>query len=72
MNASTFQFFDFESARLPTVAWLETAIYGEIIEDTHKVEALEYLYQQIRAIALSQEGSLGLIKQIADGYDGKP
>lgn len=29
LNAATFHLLDFQSARLPTVGWLETAIYGD-------------------------------------------
>lgn len=66
LNAATFHLLDFESARLPTVGWLETAIYGELTEDARKVDALQYLYEQARAIALDVDDSLQLIDRIAN------
>ncbi|WP_454194278.1 DUF5753 domain-containing protein [Nocardia sp. Marseille-Q1738] len=65
LNTATFQLLDFESARLPMLGWLETAIYGEVIEDPKKVEALDYLYNQVRTIALDRDESLSLIDRIA-------
>ncbi|GAA5056763.1 DUF5753 domain-containing protein [Nocardia callitridis] len=65
LNAATFHLLDFNSARLPTIGWLETAIYGEIADSSRHVEALEYLYSQVQAIALDQADSLKLIDQIA-------
>ncbi|MFE3196297.1 helix-turn-helix domain-containing protein [Nocardia sp. NPDC059240] len=65
LNASTFNLLSFESPRLPVIAWLETAIYGEISEDTRRVDALQYLYDQVQAIALSKDDSLRLIDRIA-------
>lgn len=65
LNAATFHLLDFQSARLPTVGWLETAIYGELTEDSRKVDALQYLYEQASAIALSGDDSLQLIDRIA-------
>jgi hypothetical protein len=66
LNAATFHLLDFESARLPTVGWLETAIYGELTEDPRRVDALQYLYDQVRAIALDPDESLQLIGHIAN------
>ncbi|MQY24337.1 helix-turn-helix domain-containing protein [Nocardia macrotermitis] len=65
LNTATFHLIDFPSARLPTVGWLETAIHGELTEDARKVDAMQYLYDQVRAIALSPEDSLQLIDRIA-------
>ncbi len=65
LNAATFHLLDFESARLPTLGWVETAIYGEVADDPKRVAALEYLYNQVQAIALDRDESLHLIKQIA-------
>lgn len=65
LNASTFHLLAFESPRLPVLGWLETALYFEIVDDRQRVDALEYLYEQVQAIALSRSESLHLIDQIA-------
>ncbi|NNH71880.1 transcriptional regulator [Nocardia uniformis] len=65
LNVATFHLLDFESTRLPTVGWLDTAIYGELTEDRAKVEALDYLYRQLFTISLGREESLMLIDEIA-------
>lgn len=65
LNSATFHLLDFESARLPTVGWVESAAYGELAEDPKRVNALDYLYSQIQSIALDQKASLALIDRIA-------
>ncbi|WP_280404728.1 helix-turn-helix domain-containing protein [Nocardia brasiliensis] len=65
LNAATFHLLTFESARLPPLGWVETAIYGEVADDPKRVSALEYLYEQVQAIALPQDESLRLIEQSA-------
>ena len=65
LNSATFHLLDFESARMPTVGWVESAAYGELVEDPKRVTALDYLYNQIQSIALEQEPSLELIDRIA-------
>ncbi|WP_227833628.1 DUF5753 domain-containing protein [Nocardia macrotermitis] len=65
LNAATFHLLDFGNPRLPILGWLETAIYGEITDETTQVDALEYLYNQMRSIALDREESSRLIKDIA-------
>ncbi|WP_194838268.1 DUF5753 domain-containing protein [Nocardia sp. XZ_19_369] len=65
LNAATFHILGFESPRLPKVGWLETAIYGEVASDTKRVDALDYLHNQLRSMALSREESLQLIDQTA-------
>ncbi|MFI5777613.1 DUF5753 domain-containing protein [Nocardia sp. NPDC051570] len=65
LNASTFHLLDFESPRLPTLGWLETAIYGETVYDHKRVETLDYLYRRVESIALDRDESARLIDQIA-------
>ncbi|QIS17609.1 helix-turn-helix domain-containing protein [Nocardia terpenica] len=65
LNSATFHLLDFESSRLPTLGWMETALYGELVEDSKRVGALEYLYEQLHAVALSTDDSRKLIKRVA-------
>ncbi|MGV9833806.1 helix-turn-helix domain-containing protein [Nocardia niigatensis] len=65
LNSATFHLLDFDSARLPTLGWIEAAAYFEIVDDAKRVTALEYLFEQIQAIALDHQRSLALIKEIA-------
>ncbi|WP_328290509.1 helix-turn-helix transcriptional regulator [Nocardia aurantiaca] len=65
LNSATFHLLDFKSARLPTLGWIEAAAYFEIVDDPKRVTALEYLFDQIRSIALDHQRSLELIKEIA-------
>ncbi|WP_280233845.1 DUF5753 domain-containing protein [Nocardia cyriacigeorgica] len=65
LNAATFHLLDFASVRLPTIGWIETAIYGEIADDPKRVDALEYLYNQVKAAALDQSESSRLIDRTA-------
>ncbi|WP_373283118.1 helix-turn-helix domain-containing protein [Nocardia vinacea] len=65
LNASTFHLLDFESARLPTLGWVESAAYGEIVEDPKRVNDLDYLYNQVQLIALDPGDSQNLIDRIA-------
>ncbi|CAM3955069.1 helix-turn-helix transcriptional regulator [Nocardia ninae] len=65
LNSATYHLLDFESGRLPTLGWIESAIWGEIVEDPEDVNKLAYKYKQVQAIALDREGSLDLIGQIA-------
>ncbi|WP_228824628.1 helix-turn-helix domain-containing protein [Nocardia blacklockiae] len=65
VNTSTFHLLDFASPRLPTVGWLETALYGEVVEDSRRVGELDFLYNKVHTIALGRTESLDLIGQIA-------
>lgn len=66
VNAATFHILDFESPPLPALGWLESAIYGEATDNRQKVEALDFLYNQLRTIALSREESVELISHLAN------
>ncbi|ONM47631.1 DUF5753 domain-containing protein [Nocardia donostiensis] len=63
LNAATCHLLEFESARLPGIGWLETAIYGQVADDPRHVEALSYLYNQVTSVALSREDSVQIIKE---------
>lgn len=65
MNTSTFHLLDFSSARLPTLGWIETALFNQVVEDTGRVGELEFLYNRVHTIALSRENSLSLIDEAA-------
>lgn len=65
LNVSTLHLMDFDSVRLPTLGWLESAIHFEVIEDRPRIETLEYQFKQVVGIALDQDASLRLIDRIA-------
>ncbi len=65
LNASTFQLLDFESSRLPTLGWLESTIFLEVVHDPKRIETLDFLYSRVEQIALDRDESLRLIDQIA-------
>ncbi|MGF6886329.1 hypothetical protein ABIA39_000296 [Nocardia sp. GAS34] len=67
VNAATFHLLDFESPRLPTMAWFESGVYAEIIDDEKMIEPLKYQYAQTRASALERDESLALIRHIERG-----
>ncbi|MEU4314010.1 DUF5753 domain-containing protein [Nocardia sp. NPDC024068] len=67
VNAATVHFLDFDSPRLPTVAWLESAVYAELIDDLRLIEQLKYQYAQARASALDRAASVELIRAIEHG-----
>ncbi|MBB5914183.1 hypothetical protein BJY24_003050 [Nocardia transvalensis] len=64
LNSATFHLLDFESGRLPTVGWVESAAYGEIIDTPKRVNDMDYLYKQVRSIALDQKESADLIGRL--------
>ncbi|WP_405160324.1 helix-turn-helix domain-containing protein [Nocardia sp. NBC_01499] len=70
LAGSTFHLLDFASPRLPTLAWHESAVFGELYVDdmdrkeTH-VRDLRFLYDRARSLALGREQSLDLIESSA-------
>ncbi|MGQ4616915.1 Scr1 family TA system antitoxin-like transcriptional regulator [Nocardia sp. R7R-8] len=64
MNTATFHLLDFASPRLSTVGWLETALYGEVVEDSKGVGELQFLYNRVHSAALNRQESLRLIEQV--------
>ncbi|WP_025351960.1 DUF5753 domain-containing protein [Nocardia nova] len=67
VNAATMHLLDFDSPRLPTVAWLESAVYAELIDDGRMVEQLKYQYASARTSALDRSDSLKLIADVERG-----
>ncbi|WP_330251438.1 helix-turn-helix domain-containing protein [Nocardia sp. NBC_00565] len=65
LNSATYHLLDFESGRLPTLGWIDSALRGEIIEAPEDVNKLAYKYKQVQAIALGREESLQLIDKLA-------
>ncbi|MBF6178429.1 MULTISPECIES: DUF5753 domain-containing protein [Nocardia] len=65
MNTSTFHLLDFVSPRLPTVGWVEAALFVQVVEDSRRVAELEFLYNRVHTIALGREDSLRLIDKTA-------
>jgi transcriptional regulator with XRE-family HTH domain len=66
-GASTFHLIDFESPRLPTLAWQETVTaYGVISNDT-QVRELHFSHTEALQRSLSREDSLRLVRQYAEG-----
>ncbi|MBF6416126.1 DUF5753 domain-containing protein [Nocardia cyriacigeorgica] len=64
VNAATVHLLDFDSARLPTVAWLESAVYAELIDDPRMIEQLKYQYARARSSALGTDESVQLIREV--------
>ncbi|WP_405160788.1 helix-turn-helix domain-containing protein [Nocardia sp. NBC_01499] len=52
---------DFESSRLPTVAWYENALFGQVVEDPVQVRNLSFVYNNVLAAVPSREESLAFI-----------
>ncbi|GAA5101563.1 DUF5753 domain-containing protein [Nocardia iowensis] len=70
LAGSTFHLLDFESPRLPTLAWHESAVFGELyVDDVDKKETrvrdLRFLYERARSLALGRDESLDLIESSA-------
>lgn len=65
LNTATFHLLDFESARLPTVGWVDFVAQGEIVENPTQVGELEYLYEQVHEIALDRDETIELIDKAA-------
>lgn len=64
VNAATIHLLDFESPRLPTIAWLESAAYAELVDDHRLIEQLKYQYAQARSSALDRVASIELIRTV--------
>ncbi|WP_378733306.1 helix-turn-helix domain-containing protein [Nocardia brasiliensis] len=56
---------DFESSRLPTVAWYENALFGQVVEDPVQVRNLSFVYNNVLAAVPSREESLAFIDRTA-------
>jgi transcriptional regulator with XRE-family HTH domain len=60
-GASSFHLLDFDSPRLPTLAWHESVTIGNVIDDEHQVRDLSLTYTDAFKRTLSREDSLQLI-----------
>ncbi|MBF6439276.1 DUF5753 domain-containing protein [Nocardia cyriacigeorgica] len=67
VNAATVHLLDFDSARLPTVAWLESAVYAQLIDDGRMIDQLKYQYERTRSSALTRTETLDLIREVERG-----
>jgi transcriptional regulator with XRE-family HTH domain len=63
MQGAGFDIADFEGA--PSVAYQDTAVRGQVIEDPEDVESLKVLWDTIRGEALPRTASLALLEDIA-------
>lgn len=68
--SSTYHLLDFASPRLPTLAWHESAVFGQIIIDDEsrketKVRDLGFVFERARSLALPRAESLALIRATA-------
>jgi transcriptional regulator with XRE-family HTH domain len=64
-GASTFHLIDFESPRLPTLAWQETVTAAGIIDDPIQVRDLSLTYGEALRRTLNAQDSLRLIRRSA-------
>ncbi len=72
--SSTYHLLDFASPRLPTLAWHESAVFGQIIIDDEsrketKVRDLGFVFERARSLALPRAESLALIRATAAGLN---
>ncbi|WP_378733304.1 helix-turn-helix domain-containing protein [Nocardia brasiliensis] len=56
---------DFENSRLPTVAWYENALFGQVVEDPVQVRNLSFVYNNVLAAVPGREQSLAFIERTA-------
>jgi Domain of unknown function (DUF5753) len=66
LNGGAFVVADFEDA--PTVAYQDTAISGQIIDDEDQAGALAYTWDALRLEALPRAASLRLIEEAAEQW----
>ncbi|MFC8044212.1 helix-turn-helix domain-containing protein [Nocardia sp. NPDC057353] len=72
---STFHLLDFDRPRLPTLAWYESAVFGETVVDDParnqtRVRDLTYLFERMHREALGRAESLALIRDRAAALEG--
>ncbi|MFI9511241.1 helix-turn-helix domain-containing protein [Nocardia sp. NPDC052566] len=56
---------DFESPRLPTLAWYENALFGQVVEDPVQVRNLSFVYNNVFAAVPSRDESYAFIDKTA-------
>ncbi|WP_249357782.1 helix-turn-helix domain-containing protein [Nocardia cyriacigeorgica] len=65
LGGGTFHLVDFESTKLPTLAWQEAAVSSETSDDDALVRDLSYVYGKAQTMALGRDESLALIERSA-------
>ncbi|WP_225732233.1 MULTISPECIES: Scr1 family TA system antitoxin-like transcriptional regulator [unclassified Nocardia] len=65
IGGTTFYLLDFPSPRLGSLAWYETPVISQVIENPEKVFDLSQCFQHAQLQALSQAESLALIDETA-------
>ncbi|QIS20892.1 helix-turn-helix domain-containing protein [Nocardia terpenica] len=63
LGGATFRLLDFDSTKLPTLAWLEAPTSSETSDNPTLVQGLSYAFTQAQNMALDREDSLALIKR---------
>ena len=63
-GALRFGIAEFDDA--PTVAYQDTALYGQIVEDQDAVQELTYLWDALQLVALPRVESLRRIEELAE------
>lgn len=69
-SGATFHLLDFANPRLPTLAWHESTVIGELLEDRDtetRVRDLGVIHDRAMSQALSREATLDRVKAIARG-----
>jgi transcriptional regulator with XRE-family HTH domain len=65
LGAATFHLIDFESPRLPTLAWQESVTTAGVIDDQLQIRDLSLTYGDALRYTLDAEDSLSLIRRCA-------
>ncbi|MFI9510765.1 DUF5753 domain-containing protein [Nocardia sp. NPDC052566] len=70
LGGTTFHLLDFASPRLPTLGWIETSVFGQLLVDgpskkESKVRDLGFVHHRGVESALGREETLGLIDETA-------
>lgn len=70
LGGATFHLLDFSSTHLPTVAWYESTVFGELLVDDldrkeTRVRDLRFMHDHALGLALDREASLARIDETA-------
>lgn len=63
-----FAVLSFESPHDPDVGFSDTPLGGHVIDDADDIEALRYLFDELRALSLSSPDTVALLREIATQY----
>jgi hypothetical protein len=66
LGGANFHLIDFDRAQLPTLGWHESAVVGQILEDSTMVRNLVTTFGYAQAQALTRDNSLALMKRLAN------